>query len=169
MPNTNLGAACPELEVYEKLAVGTLPDADKQALLLHLERCDRCARRLQRQPEADTLAALLRDADTVEAERLADRIAPLLDDLKKLRPQAEATAATPSRAEAQRAEPLVMFGSEVHVRVQGLDRAMGAGHIGGVETGRVLIGADHEPHPSDARQSARRRGTDPFRGAGHRD
>ena len=60
-------------------------------------------------------------------------------------------------AQAERAERLVVLGREVHLRVQGLDRAMGAGDRAGLESGRGLIGADHAPHPSDARQGARRR------------
>jgi WD40 repeat protein len=82
MPRTRI---CPEVSQYQRLAAGQLADADKEALLAHLEGCDGCARRIAALPETDPLASLLRHADTLD-EASGQTIARLVERLSKLRP-----------------------------------------------------------------------------------
>src|SRR5947209_20311730 len=86
MPNTNTEKACPNLAQYQKLAAGEVSEIETEALLSHLERCDVCARKMKTLPEPDTLAGMLRQADTVGEESTRNAIAGLVARLSKLRP-----------------------------------------------------------------------------------
>ncbi len=77
---------CPDPSHYQRLATGELPHADREALLAHLEHCDVCARKLETRPEPDTLACMLRQAETVVDPVAARTVSRLVERLSKLRP-----------------------------------------------------------------------------------
>jgi len=103
MPNIDTDMACPNLNQYQQLACGQLPDVEKEALLSHLENCDACAQKLKTLPEPDTLVGILRQADTVDEEATRKAIAGLVERLSKLRPE-QVPAGTKPRASAAAAE-----------------------------------------------------------------
>ena len=61
MAPTRTERRCPEVQLYQRLAAGELADAEKEALLGHLEGCDACGRKLASLPAQDTLVDLLKD------------------------------------------------------------------------------------------------------------
>jgi WD40 repeat protein len=93
MPTSQAAPGCPDPRSYQRLASGLLADADKEALLAHLEGCDFCARRLSQLPESDTLAELLRQAETVPGAAGQETVARLVERLSRLRPSAAIPAA----------------------------------------------------------------------------
>jgi WD40 repeat protein len=88
MPIPPAAPGCPDPRSYQRLASGLLSDADKEALLAHLEDCAFCARRLSQLPESDTLAELLRQAETVTGAAGQETVARLVERLSRLRPSA---------------------------------------------------------------------------------
>jgi hypothetical protein len=75
-----------------------LTDAEKEALLRHLEGCDYCASQLKGLPEPDTLAVLLRQAPTVAGAAPDEAIARLVERLSRLRPASAPGAQPPANA-----------------------------------------------------------------------
>ena len=87
MPTPKAHKDCPDLQQYQRMASSLLSDADKEALLRHLEGCDPCANKLSRLPDQDTLVKLLRQAGTVSERGSRETIAVLVARLSKLRPR----------------------------------------------------------------------------------
>jgi serine/threonine protein kinase len=77
---------CPDLTRYQRLTSDQVADAEKEALLEHLEGCDACAQKLGNQPEPDTLASLIRQARTMEDTAWERTIARLVERMSQLRP-----------------------------------------------------------------------------------
>src|SRR5262249_2106614 len=67
-------------------AAGRLPEAEQEALLVHLEQCDSCAHKLHALPEQDTMVSLIRQAQTLRDRGSEKIIAGLVENLSKLRP-----------------------------------------------------------------------------------
>jgi formylglycine-generating enzyme required for sulfatase activity/serine/threonine protein kinase/Leucine-rich repeat (LRR) protein len=80
-------AACPDLSRFRQLAADRLPEAEKEALLGHLEGCDSCARQVDKMPEPDTLVDLLRRAQTIPQAGCQEAIDTLIQRLSQLRPE----------------------------------------------------------------------------------
>src|SRR5713226_115945 len=86
-------AVCPDLTKYQQMAAGQLADADEEALLKHLERCDPCAQKLNTLAEQDTLVELIR-RDQARSDGPGDEVlGRLIERLSKLRPGEAAGAA----------------------------------------------------------------------------
>src|SRR5271169_5375285 len=81
MPNANTNTTCPSLNQYQQLALGVLPDIEKESLLSHLEGCDACAQKLKTLPEPDTLVGMLRKADTIDQPTAAPEAKPTYEFL----------------------------------------------------------------------------------------
>lgn len=67
--------SCPDVGRYQRLAAGSLPGAEKQALLDHLKSCAECTQKLNALPEKDTLAGLVRQAPTLDAKAVREAMA----------------------------------------------------------------------------------------------
>jgi serine/threonine protein kinase len=78
--------ACPDVSQYQRLTSDQVADAEKEALLDHLEGCDACAQKLGTLPQPDTLASLIRQARTLEDTAWQGTIARLVERLSQLRP-----------------------------------------------------------------------------------
>src|SRR6266699_3758898 len=77
---------CPDLAQYQQLAAGTLADADEEALLEHLEHCDRCAQKVNTLAEQDSLVELIR-RQQVQSDQTTDNVVGrLVERLSTLRP-----------------------------------------------------------------------------------
>jgi WD40 repeat protein len=88
---------CPDLAQYQLLAAGQLPAPECASLLNHLESCPPCAARLQRVSAKDPLVDLIRQARSRAGETPGGQtVASLIAELRKLRPNAEASKATAS-------------------------------------------------------------------------
>jgi hypothetical protein len=99
--------ACPDASQYERLISHGLPDAETEALLVHLEGCDACAQQLGTLLERDTLASLIRQARTLEDETSEETIAGLVQRLSQLRPEGPAPAETQDESPSDYPSPPV--------------------------------------------------------------
>jgi len=88
--------ACPDPSRFQQLAANRLPEAEKEALLGHLESCDVCAGKVEKLPEPDALANLLRHAQTVPERGSRAAIDTLIDRLSRLRPADAPTGDEPT-------------------------------------------------------------------------
>jgi serine/threonine protein kinase len=79
--------AGPGVSQYERLTSDRLPDAEKAAVLDHLERCEACAQEFGALLAGDTLANLIRQARTSEDEASAETVARLVERMSRLRPE----------------------------------------------------------------------------------
>jgi hypothetical protein len=81
---------CPDLARYQSLAAGLLSSGENETLLSHLAGCDSCVQRLEGLWQKDTLVELIRQAQTEGDPPDAETVARLVEQLRKLRPSAEA-------------------------------------------------------------------------------
>jgi formylglycine-generating enzyme required for sulfatase activity/serine/threonine protein kinase len=86
--------ACPEVTQYQQLALGKLPLPEKEALLIHLEGCDSCARRVEGLTEKDTLIDLIRQGRTLAEGSGGQTVARLVEQLRQLKPAPSSIAFT---------------------------------------------------------------------------
>jgi len=77
--------ACPDILLYQQLAAGELPDAKRELLLIHLDECDKCAKRLGAADSKATLTSLLRQAKTLRTGT-PDNASPRADGPGSVRP-----------------------------------------------------------------------------------
>jgi phage FluMu protein Com len=88
--------SCSDATQLQRLAAGDLPDPEREAVLVHLESCTDCVRRLGLLPEQDPLAGLMRQAGSLKGDT-ADGldVAGLMDKLHQLKLAAPPSADQP--------------------------------------------------------------------------
>ncbi len=89
-------AVCPEIAEYKRLAAGQLTSVQKEAVLLHLEHCPACTKKLGALPDDDTLFGLL-DQDTLAGIPGEQKIARLIHRLRGSRQGDDSTAPAHAR------------------------------------------------------------------------
>jgi serine/threonine protein kinase len=89
--------ACPEANVLENLSRGLLPPEEMEALLAHVESCERCQSQMQSVPRSDTLLDAVGQAGTVPEDPDERLIAGLVERVKGL--GGERTLGGPARGQ----------------------------------------------------------------------
>jgi hypothetical protein len=85
--------ACPEAAQFQLLAAGQLADAQRDALLEHLQGCETCLQKLGQLSEQHTLVGMIRQAQGLDDQAARATTARLLERLRQLGPRPAPTGA----------------------------------------------------------------------------
>ncbi len=99
-------AVCPDLMQYQQLAADKLADADEEAMLQHLERCEACARKVSTLVERDRLVEFIRRYQARGDGAADEGMGRLIERMSKLRPGETQSAAAQTTSSAHNTVPV---------------------------------------------------------------